>query len=94
MDVVGLNKLTYETKTIELSFYVENKNVSAVNSVQMKIDNLNWVHLMDPGRVENLKNIFRNDLWPECKSDIHIMFMESAIRMGGRIPLRPQQKEG
>lgn len=60
----------------------------------MKIDNLNWVNFMDPGRVENLKNIFQNDLWPESNKDLHIMFMESAIKMGGRVPLRPQQKEG
>lgn len=60
----------------------------------MKIDNLNWVHLTDPGRVENLKNIFRLDLWPESKNDLHISFMESAVNMGGRVPLQPQQKEG
>lgn len=36
----------------------------------------------------------RNDLWPESKKDLHIVFMESAIKMGGRNPLRPQQKEG
>jgi len=60
----------------------------------MKIDNLNWIHLMDPGRIENLKNIFRKDLWPECAEDIQIIFMESAIMMGARLPLRPQQREG
>lgn len=70
------------------------KTTYAVNTVQMKIDNLNWVHLTDPGRVENLKNIFRLDLWPESKNDLHISFMESAIKMGGRVPLTPQQKEG
>lgn len=59
IDVVGLNKLNYETRTITLSFRVVSKNTSAINVIQMKIDNLNWVHLMDPGRVENLKNIFR-----------------------------------
>jgi hypothetical protein len=50
--------------------------------------------MMDAGRVENLKNIFRNDLWPESKNDLEVSFMESAIKMGGRLPLRPQQKEG
>lgn len=60
----------------------------------MKIDNLNWVHLMDPGRVENLKNIFKQDLWPESRSDLHLSFMESAVAMGGRLPLPPNQPEG
>lgn len=49
---------------------------------------------MDPGRVENLKNIFKHDLWPESKSDLHLSFMESAIAMGGRRPLRSTQREG
>lgn len=60
----------------------------------MKIDNLNWVHMMDPGRVENLKNIFKQDLWPESKADLCLSFMESSIAMGGRVPLRPNQREG
>lgn len=60
----------------------------------MKIDNLNWVHLMDPGRVEDLKNIFKLDLWPESGGDLQLSFMESAIAMGGRKPLRPSQREG
>lgn len=51
--------MNYETKRITLSLSIASRNVSTVNSVHMKIDNLNWVHLMDPGRVENLKNIFR-----------------------------------
>lgn len=93
-DVIALNKLNYETKHIVLSLFIARKVGYAVNTVQMKIDNLNWVHLMDPGRVENLKNIFRVDLWPESKNDLHISFMESAIKMGGRLPVQPQQREG
>lgn len=92
--MIALNKLNYHAKTFVLSLYIARKTTYAVNTVQMKIDNLNWVHLTDPGRVENLKNIFRNDLWPESKNDLHISFMESAIKMGGRVPLQPQQREG
>lgn len=77
-----------------LSLFIARKTSYTVNTVQMKIDNLNWVHLTDPGRVENLKNIFRLDLWPESKNDLHITFMESVIKMGGRAPIQPQQKEG
>lgn len=74
--------------------FIARKTSYSVNTVQMNIDNLNWVHLTDPGRVENLKNIFRLDLWPESKNDLHISFMESAVNMGGRKPLQPQQNEG
>lgn len=64
IDVVGLNKLNYETKRLSMSLHVAARNSSSsqVNTVHLKIDNLNWVHLMDPGRVENLKNIFKYKL--------------------------------
>ncbi|XP_055309608.1 epsilon-sarcoglycan isoform X2 [Sitodiplosis mosellana] len=94
LDVVALNKLNYNIEHAVLSLYIARKTTYAVNTVQMKIDNLNWVHLTDPGRVENLKNIFTFDLWPESKNDLHISFMESAVNMGGRVPVQPQQKEG
>lgn len=60
----------------------------------MKITNMNWVHLTDLGRVENLKSIFTHDLWPESTPDLSIVFMESAIRLGSRFPLKPKNHEG
>ncbi|XP_037920171.1 epsilon-sarcoglycan isoform X2 [Hermetia illucens] len=93
IEIVALNKQSYETRRKTLTIIIANK-VPAANLVQMKIDNLDWVHLMDPGRVENLKNIFRKDLWPSSDLDLHLVFMESAVKMGGRVPLRPQQREG
>ncbi|XP_034472905.1 epsilon-sarcoglycan isoform X2 [Drosophila innubila] len=92
-DVVALNRQNYETRQLIISMFVAHKFITP-NVVQMKIDNLNWVHLMDPGRVENLRNIFRKDLWPGSKEDLSVVFMESAVNMGGRLPLRPQQREG
>lgn len=93
LDIVALNKQNFETRKIVLTLKIIPK-FPAPNVVQMKIDNLNWVHLMDPGRVENLRNIFRNDLWKESLNDLHLVFMESALNMGGRLPLRPNQREG
>lgn len=93
IEIVALNKQNYETRKIIIPFKIIQK-IPPVNIIQMKITNLNWVHLTDMGRVENLKNIFRNELWPESKNDLSIVFMESAVKLGARIPLRPQQKEG
>ncbi|KAH8269722.1 hypothetical protein KR018_002065 [Drosophila ironensis] len=93
LDVVALNRQNYETRHAVIPLFVAQK-FAAPNVVQMKIDNLNWVHLMDPGRVENLRNIFRKDLWPSSREDLSVVFMESAVNMGGRLPLRPQQREG
>uniref|UniRef100_A0A182MDQ9 Dystroglycan-type cadherin-like domain-containing protein n=1 Tax=Anopheles culicifacies TaxID=139723 RepID=A0A182MDQ9_9DIPT len=93
IEIIALNRLTYETKRLVLILAVHRKQ-PAKHIIQMKIDNLNWVHMMDPGRIENLKNIFRNDLWSESRSDLHVIFMDSAVKLGARLPLRPQQREG
>ncbi|XP_058453341.1 epsilon-sarcoglycan isoform X2 [Malaya genurostris] len=93
LEIIALNKQSYETKRIVLILTVHRK-LPPRNVIQMKIDNLNWVHMMDPGRIENLKNIFRNDLWQESRSDLHIIFMDSAVKLGARVPLKPQQREG
>nr|XP_040226009.2 alpha-sarcoglycan isoform X1 [Anopheles coluzzii] len=93
IEIIALNRLTYETKRLILMLAIHRKQ-PAKHVIQMKIDNLNWVHMMDPGRIENLKNIFRNDLWPESRPDLHVIFMDSAVKLGARLPLRPQQREG
>ncbi|XP_058065269.1 epsilon-sarcoglycan isoform X1 [Anopheles bellator] len=93
IEIIALNRMSYETKRLVLILAVHRKQ-PAKHAIQMKIDNLNWVHMMDPGRIENLKNIFRNELWPESRADLHIIFMDSAVRLGARMPLRPQQREG
>lgn len=93
IEIVGLNKQTYETRRVIIPFEISGKAPPA-NKIEMKITNLNWVHLTDLGRVENLKGIFINDLWPESAADLNIIFMESAIRLGSRVPLKPQNREG
>lgn len=93
LEVIAINKQNYETRRMTITILLIPK-FPAANLVQMKIDNLNWVHLMDPGRVENLKNIYKNDLWPASSGDLHLVFMDSAVNLGGRVPLRPQQSEG
>lgn len=67
IDVVAQDALTYEYRRAVCTFGVRARPAhrgrpdvtSTVQTLQMRIDNLNWVQLMDPGRVENLKNIFR-----------------------------------
>lgn len=93
IEIVGLNKQTYETRLIIIPFEIVSK-APPTSKIEMKITNLNWVHLTDLGRVENLKGIFTNDLWPESVVDLNIIFMESAIRLGSRVPLKPQNQEG
>lgn len=90
IEIVGLNKQTYETRRIIVPFEITSKAPPA-SKIEMKITNLNWVHLTDLGRVVNLKGIFLNDLWPESAKDLNIIFMESAVRLGSRVPLKPSE---
>lgn len=93
IEIVGLNKQNYETRRIVIPIEIINKAPPA-NRIEMKITNLNWVHLTDLGRVKNLKGIFTDDLWNESISDLSIIFMESAVKLGARLPLKPQNREG
>lgn len=93
IEIVGLNKQTYETRKSIIHFEVVKKSPPKAK-IEMKITNLNWVHLTDLGRVENLKGIFTHDLWPESATDLNITFMESAVRLGSRVPLKPHNREG
>lgn len=92
IEIVALNRQTFETRVHTMSLEIVKKE-AARNVVHMKIDNLDWVNLMDPGRIENLKNIFRT-LWPESAANLNLIFLESAIKMGARLPASPQLKEG
>lgn len=93
LEVICLNTANYETKILTYSIKWRYHN-PVINKIQMKIDNLNWVHIMDPGRLANLKTIFTHELWPESVKDFFLVFMDSAVTLGGRVPLTPQQTEG
>jgi len=93
IEVIAKDLTTFDTKELLLNLLITPKTPSA-RIIQMKIDNLNWIQMMDPGRVETLKNVFRVDLWPESSRDLRIVYMNSAVSLGARVPLNPQEKEG
>lgn len=93
LEIVGLNKNTYETRIAIVTFDVIEKQQPA-NRVEMKISNLNWYHMTEPGHINNLKDIFFNELWPHSARDLKLLFMQSAVKMGSRMPTKPQQREG
>lgn len=94
IEIVALDQETFDTRRLTLNLLITPKPIPTTKVVQMKIDNLNWIQIMDPGRVETLKNIFRRDLWPESGIDLQITFMNSAPSLGFRKRLNPQEKEG
>lgn len=93
IEIIALDEMTYDTRRKTLNLLVTEKQPPK-SIVQMKIDNLNWIHIMDPGRVETLKNIFRRELWPESMDNLQLVFMDSAVKLGARRPMNPQEMEG
>ncbi|XP_046614545.1 epsilon-sarcoglycan isoform X2 [Neodiprion virginianus] len=93
LEVVALNKNNYETRHKILNFNVLKKVNPAKNEVRLKIDNLNVDDLFNATRIDQLLDIFKNDLWKDA-SDLYVTFLASAIEMGARLPLKPEEGEG
>jgi Sarcoglycan alpha/epsilon. len=60
----------------------------------MKIDNLNVEDMFDSYRLNRLLDVFRRELWHESKNDLYVTFLASAVHLGARHPLRPNEGEG
>ncbi|XP_053619851.1 alpha-sarcoglycan isoform X2 [Plodia interpunctella] len=94
LEVVGLNRQDYETRRVLLTLKVEPKEKMARYEVELKIDNLNVEDLLDEHRMSRLKDILRLKLWPESSQDLYTTFLASAIDLGARLPLKPEDGEG
>lgn len=60
----------------------------------MKIDNLNVEDMFDVQTMDNLKNVMKNQLWKESQNDLYLTFLASAVDLGARKPLNPEEGEG
>lgn len=94
LEVVALNKRTYETRIENLDVIISEKLNSARYEVHLKIDNLNVEDMFDVDKMEALKNVFRKELWRDSSFDIYVTFLSSAIELGARKPLNPDEGEG
>ncbi|XP_003708578.1 sarcoglycan alpha isoform X2 [Megachile rotundata] len=93
LEIVGLNKHTYETRYKVLDMNVLDKENLTKYEVHLKIDNLNVEDMFNRNRTEQLLDIFRKKLWKEA-TDIYATFLASAIELGARLPLKPSEGEG
>ena len=66
----------------------------AKHEVQLKIDNLNVEDMFDSYRLNRLLDVFRHKLWRESIDDLYVTFLASAVHLGARLPLRPNDGEG
>lgn len=60
----------------------------------MKIDNLNVTDMFVGDHMSALKDIFTRILWKNTDYEIYVTFLKSALELGARKPLRPQEGEG
>ncbi|CAK9794779.1 SGCE [Anthophora plagiata] len=93
LEIVGLNKHTYETRYKVLDMNVLEKENLTKYEVHLKIDNLNVEDMFDRNRTEELLDIFRKKLWKDA-IDLYVTFLASAIELGARLPLKPSEGEG
>lgn len=94
LEIVGLNRRTYETRRTVLLVNVQRKEDLAKYEVQLKIDNLNVEDMIDENRQARLLNILKNKLWPVSRNDLYLTFLASAVQLGARLPLKPNEGEG
>lgn len=94
LEIVALNRKNYETRVRTLPIHITEKLNPARNEVQLKIDNVNVEDMFDADRMERMKDIFRKALWKNSQDDLYITFLESAVRMGARLPANPSEGEG
>ncbi|XP_049824215.1 epsilon-sarcoglycan isoform X2 [Aethina tumida] len=94
LDVIALNRRTYETKIEQIKINIADKLNPALFEVHLKIDNVNVVDMFDPERMEALKDIFRKILWKDSGSDLYVTYMNSALDIGARKPPNPTEEEG
>lgn len=94
LEIIALNRKNYETKRYELPIYIIEKLNPAVNEVHLKIVNLNVEDMFDTDKIKSLKDVFGENLWKDSVPDLYVTFLASAVQLGARLPLNPNEGEG
>ena len=93
LEVLATNTDTFVTSKMVVSLHTQTRANNRYQ-VRLKIDNLNIEDVFDETRKGRLLSLFKTRFWPEAAGDIHLSFAESAIKVGGRRPLKPSSKDG
>ncbi|XP_054722017.1 epsilon-sarcoglycan-like [Uloborus diversus] len=93
IEIVALNKNTYETSRKIMKLEVEPRSSVAQYEVEMKFLNLNVDDMFRSDRLNRLVEVFKGNLWKDS-SEIYITKVVSSLDVGGRLPLNPNEKEG
>lgn len=94
LEIIGLNRQTYETKNYRINITIIEKSNPAKYEIQLKIDNLNVEDMFDVERMERLKEVIKKYLWKNSEANLYMTYLASAIDLGARLPLDPTKGEG
>nr|CAG4640806.1 EOG090X04W0 [Eulimnadia texana] len=94
LDLVAFSRQTYEVFHKTLNVEVNQKPETARRLIKLKIHNLNVEDLMDVAVRKRLLEVFQNSMWPESSDDLHFVDLVSALQVGDRKPVNPNEKEG
>lgn len=94
LEIVAVDLESYNTSQRAINFMVIPRKERTRHQVHLKIDNLAVEDLFEPQYLVDLLSVFRNELWPEALHDLHVTFFASAVKLGARLPLHPEEKEG
>ncbi|CAH0387809.1 unnamed protein product [Bemisia tabaci] len=94
LELVGLNYSSYTPRYHGIRLNVLEKNEKALYEVQVKINNFNIEDIMNSARLKSLLHIFQTKLWPKSEKNLYITFLASAVDLGARLPLKPDESEG
>ena len=93
LEVLATDTDTFVTSKLVVSLHTQTRADNRYQ-VTLKIDNLNIEDVFDETRKGRLLSLFKTRFWPEAADDIHLSFADSAIKVGGRRPLKPSSKDG
>ncbi|XP_014216278.1 epsilon-sarcoglycan [Copidosoma floridanum] len=93
LEIIALNKKTYETRDKILEVIVLENDSVAKYQIQLKVNNLNVEDMFDRNRTEDLFDIFRKNIWRNA-TDLQLTFLAPAVELGARYPLKPGEQVG
>lgn len=94
LQIVATDRDTFETGNLFVTVNVQRSHQHQNFGVRLKIDNLNLEDVFDKQRTDRILNLFRSRFWENAAEDLHLTFVDSAINLGGRRPLKPTNKDG
>uniref|UniRef100_A0ABD2X162 Epsilon-sarcoglycan n=1 Tax=Trichogramma kaykai TaxID=54128 RepID=A0ABD2X162_9HYME len=93
LEIIALNKKTYETREKTLEVIVSESDVVSKYQIQLKVNSWNVEEMFDLNRTEMLFDIFRQNIWKNA-TDLQLTFLAPAVELGARYPLKPGEGVG